>query len=74
MKDSTRARLTIVLTSLVVACWAKTGTGITLKTLRQHRTVASEAGETTVTAETLSHAKPIPGSTPSTPPHEHDTK
>ena len=55
LKDSIEAHLTIVFAALAIARWLENTTGISIKTLvktlRHHRTINTQAGDTTVTAE-----------------------
>lgn len=56
LKESIEAHLTIVFAALAVARWLETTTGVTTKrlvqTLRRYRTIAIQAGDQIVTAET----------------------
>ena len=55
LKDSIEAHLTIVFAALAVARWLESTTGVSIKalvkTLRRHRTIDIQAGDTIVTAE-----------------------
>ena len=55
LKDSIDAHLTIVFAALAVARWLESTTGVSIKalvkTLRRHRTIDIQAGDTIVTAE-----------------------
>ena len=59
LRDSIEAHLTIVFAALAIARWLEATTGVSIKTLvktlRRHRTIDIQAGDTVVTAE-----NPIP--------------
>ena len=74
LKDSIEAHLTIVFAALAIARWLENTTGISIKTLvktlRHHRTINTQAGDTIATAETPSPTTPKTGSTPFTMPND----